>query len=99
MNRKDTDGEDGIFTDMRINGKCVLTNGYFGYDGCHKIYICESHAECEELREYGYKILPIAELPKTYANSCPLRFISSANLMVDYVKQCCNRVNFSGFSA
>jgi hypothetical protein len=40
------------------------------------------------MRSYGYDILPIAELPKTYKRSCPLKFINSANLKTTYCPQC-----------
>lgn len=73
---------------MIINGKKVKTNGYFAYEGCHKMYVCESDADVEMMRGYGYDILPIAELPKTYKQSCPLRFINSANLKTTYCPQC-----------
>ena len=74
---------------MKVNGKEIKTNGYFAYDGCHKIYICEDEADIETMRGYEYEnILPIAELPKTWDWSCPLRFIQNVKLTTNYVMQC-----------
>ena len=74
---------------MKINGKKVKTNGYFAYDGCHKMYICESEADVETMRGYGYEyILPIANLPQVWESSCPLRFIQNVKFTKDYVRQC-----------
>lgn len=73
---------------MKVNGKEIKTNGYFAYDGCHKIYICEDKADIETMRGYEYEnILPISELPKTWDLSCPLRFIQNVKLTTNYVRQ------------
>ena len=77
---------------MKINGKEIRTNGYFGYDRCHKIYICENDAQVDELVSLGYQILHICELAETYRNSCPMRFIDSADLQTVYCPQCVEAV-------
>ena len=71
---------------MEING--VLTQAKeFGFDGCHKIYLINSDDEKQELIGYGYNILPINKLRKTYKNACPLKFISNADLKTTIVPQ------------
>ena len=67
---------------MRINAD------KFAYDGCHKIYILEDKNDIKEAKEMGYDIYDIAELEKTYNNSCPLKFISNWKLNKSYVGQC-----------
>lgn len=71
-----------------INRKKLITNGKFGFDGCHKIYICEDDADVKKLEELGYTILPTEKLEETFNNSCFLRFISNAKLTKYYVNQC-----------
>lgn len=73
---------------MKINGKEVITNGKFAYDGCHKIYILEDEADEQMMVGYGYSIYPIGQLQEKYANSCYLRFVSNAKLDKSYVEQC-----------
>lgn len=77
---------------MKINGLKV-TAKKFAFDGCHKIYLIENGDEEAEARNYGYRILPIGELPQAYEDSCSLRFISNWPLglnnddFVSYVEQ------------
>ena len=71
---------------MRINGVEVVGNE-FAYDGCHKIYICESENDKKEAVAIGYEILPIEILEETWNNSCPLKFISNWMLDKYYVPQ------------
>lgn len=71
---------------MKINGQQVIGNT-FAYEGCHKIYICESKEDEEMMKEYGYRIEPIEELEITYKTSCPLKFIHNAKLTKSYVGQ------------
>lgn len=73
---------------MTINGKTVETCGKFAYDGCHKIYVCETEEDVAYMRdELGYEILPIEEIERTYVESCPLKFIYNVGLDVTYVAQ------------
>lgn len=73
---------------VSINGVTVKTNGFFAFDGCHKMYILESDADESEARDdYGFKILPIDLLEDTYLNACPLKFISPWCLQGHYVPQ------------
>lgn len=72
---------------MRINGKEVKTNGYYAFDGCHKIYIIEDFNDMQEAQEYEYQALEIRTLPSVYHNSCPLRFINNWKLNKTYVGQ------------
>lgn len=71
---------------MKINGIEVIGK-YFAYDGCHKIYICESDMDIKVAEELKYEILPILELERMYKESCELRFISNWKLNKHYVKQ------------
>lgn len=72
---------------MQINGKKVITNGKFAYDGCHKIYILEDKQDEEDAIEYGYGIWFMSFLEETYNNSCDLRFIRNWKLDKAYVNQ------------
>ena len=72
---------------MKVNG--IEINGhYFAYDGCHKIYICETPNDIRDAMENGYEVHNIEELPEYWEKSCPLRFINSWDLEVTYVEQC-----------
>ena len=71
---------------MKINNLKV-TEKYFAYDDCHKIYIIEDKEDLKEAKEIGYTILPIEEIEKTYKNSCELRFINNWKLTKTFVKQ------------
>jgi|APGre2960657373_1045057.scaffolds.fasta_scaffold298651_1 hypothetical protein len=71
---------------MNINGKPI--NGeHFAFDGCHKIYICESVEDELDAKDMGYTLYPIEELQAAYGNSCPLRFISNWGLDRNFVSQ------------
>ena len=72
---------------MKINGK-KITAKYFGYDGCHKIYLLEDEIEREDCQANDYDIYPISDLQKTHNDSCYLRFISPWDLnKPNYVNQ------------
>ena len=71
----------------RING-IEVTATEFGYDGCHKFYLCDSEEGKRQLVELEYDLYPIEELPEAWAFSCPLRFILSGDLSRTYVPQC-----------
>ena len=81
---------------MKINGKKVKTyknkkeniNGVFAYDGCHKIYICETKKDCIDALANGYRIIEISLLEETYNLSCELKFINNWKLTKTYVPQC-----------
>ena len=70
-----------------INGQQVTAYG-FGFDGCHKFYLIENEDDCKTLRKYGYDLYEIDGLPRAWADSCPLRFIDSADLTRSWVPQC-----------
>lgn len=72
---------------IEINGRTVIHNGHFAYDGCHKIYILEDNADIENAKGYEYSIMPISELEDTYENSCPLKFIYNWKLTEYYARQ------------
>lgn len=59
----------------------------FGYDGCHKIYLCDTPEGKAELVELGYDLYPIESLDAIYHESCGLRFISDAKLTKRYIHQ------------
>ena len=59
----------------------------FAYDGCHKIYLCESGMDVAEASNAGYDILPIEMLEEIYEGSCGLKFISNWKLNKRFVPQ------------
>lgn len=82
---------------MKINGIKVETEvNTFAYDGCHKIYILEDYVDQNEARTMGFEIKHIQDLPSTYRNSCPLKFINNWKLDKCYAPQC-EDVRFEGF--
>lgn len=72
---------------MKINGVDVINNGYFAYDGCHKIYVLETDDDMENSIKTGYNVYPIKDIKNCYNNSCDLRFISNWSLDKTYVGQ------------
>lgn len=69
----------------------VIEATEFAYDGCHKIYLIIWGGDRDLMLDCGYtadRIHPIEELPEVWAETCPLRFISSADLTAHYVEQC-----------
>ena len=80
-----------------INGMDVSHAIGFVTDECHKIYVCENELQVAEMKEYGYEELcPMSAIYATFKNSCPLRFISWADLHTpDIVPQCINHVTFT----
>lgn len=73
---------------MKINNKEVKTNGFFAYDGCHKIYILEDEEDYQEASKTSYDILSIKKLEDVYEASCPLKFINNWKLTTIYAPQC-----------
>jgi len=71
---------------MKINNK-IINDKYFGYDGCHKIYIIEDPQDEAEAKSYGYEIMKIEELKDVYETSCELRFIYNWKLTECYAGQ------------
>ena len=49
------------------------------FDGCHKIYLSMDDGQVEQMRGYGYNVVPpaIGLLRKWYDDSCGLRFVSA----------------------
>lgn len=74
---------------LKVNGKHIMSNGYFAYDGCHKIYILEDKNDIETAMHYGFRLYPTLELQKTYNGSCPLKFIANMKFDKTYVGQGC----------
>ncbi|PJE00951.1 MAG: hypothetical protein CK429_35925 [Mycobacterium sp.] len=75
---------------LTING-VVVEATEFAYDGCHKIYLIIWGGDRDIMLDCGYTdadIHPIETLPDVWADTCPLRFISSADLSTHYVEQC-----------
>ena len=70
----------------KVNGADIEADE-FGFDGCHKFFICNSPEEGEQLSRWNYEIHPMEDLPRLWEGSCPARFISSANLEHQYVRQ------------
>ena len=73
----------------KVNGKHIIINGYFAYDGCHKIYILEDKKDIETAMEYGFRLYPTFELKSTFEKSCELKFIYNMKLDKTYVGQGC----------
>ena len=71
---------------VSVNGVPV-TGQTFAYDGCHKIYVCESPSDEAEASAGGYSILPIEQIEDTFWNSCGLEFIENWSLTKSFVRQ------------
>lgn len=72
---------------MREINNTPITQDRFAFDGCHKFYLIDTKDDEKTLRGYGYRIYPITDLPMAWDDSCPLRFIMSADLTTSYVDQ------------
>ena len=72
---------------MRTINEIAITQDCFAFDGCHKFYLCDTEADRKMMRDYSYHIYPISDLPMAWNDSCPLRFILSADLETTYVNQ------------
>ena len=79
-----------------INENIRIASQYgnkFFFDGCHKIYIINKLNEEEEIKQglrYGYEmkdIFDIKELKRIFDESCPLKFISSFDLSLNFIEQ------------
>ena len=57
-------------------------------------YLCKNEKEENEMKDYGYALYPLDELPQIFYNSCELRFIDWANL-TPIVEQGENKVVFT----
>lgn len=66
----------------------IKHRGCFAWEGCHKIYICQTIEDVYEQIALGYDIYPIEELKSVWKKSCSLRFIHPANLKGDILPQC-----------
>jgi hypothetical protein len=77
---------------LKINGETVTAEALlFAYDGCHKVYLVTSEAGRRSLLEHGWvedDFRHPSELPAVWEQTCPLRFISNADLQTVYVEQC-----------
>ena len=82
--------------DKYINGLFVSAFA-FAFDGCHKIYLVEDDYDYNKMRSLGYAIYDIEELPMAWVDTCPLRFINSADLNRTYVPQC-TPAHFEGWN-
>ena len=71
---------------MLIN-KQEVQGSKFAFDGCHKIYVCETVDDEEAAEDSGYEIRPIQRIERAFINSCSLRFISNWALDKHYVRQ------------
>jgi hypothetical protein len=78
---------------MKVNGQLVTGVGV-AFDGCHKLYVCETQDDVDDAESNGYDIHPIGRLPDLWRQSCSLRFISNWQLNEQYVHQC-ERARFS----
>ena len=71
---------------VSVNGLPIEAST-FAFDGCHKIYVCESSKDETEASSSGYRILPIEQLDEAYGKSCCLKFISNWSLTKSFVRQ------------
>ena len=71
---------------MRINGQEVK-GLKVAFEGCHKIYVCETPEDVKEAKRLGYKLCPMEDIKYVFDISCPLRFISNWALDKHYVRQ------------
>lgn len=71
---------------MKVNGQ-LLTGVGVAFDGCHKLYVCETQDEADDAEQTGYDIYPMGRLPDLWERSCALRFISNWQLNEQYVPQ------------
>lgn len=71
---------------MEING-IKITGKNFAWDGCHKIYILANASQVRQARAMGYSIFKIKSIKDCYESSCSLKFISSWDLLTDYISQ------------
>ena len=80
--------EDGSVEDIDVP---VKAEGLmFFYDGCHKIYLATSEEGRQRLFNNGWSQEDLhhpSELPAVWEETCPLRFISDADLKRMYVDQ------------
>jgi hypothetical protein len=76
---------------LKINGEPIRAEGLlFVYDECHKVYLITSEAGRRNLFEHGWSEADFrhpSELPGVWEETCPLRFISDAELDTQYVEQ------------
>lgn len=73
-----------------INGKEFTATEFF-FDGCHKIYLVDTEEGRRQMFSAGWDerdVYPIEELPAVWVDTCPLRFITSADLSRRYIDQC-----------
>lgn len=80
---------------LRVSGVDVRKARGFIFDGCHKIYLLRKKAEVDRYRADGYEIHPMKELERTFANTCPLRFINWEGTLETVVPQFVQRVTFT----
>lgn len=80
---------------LRVSGVDVSKARGFIFDGCHKIYLLRKKAEEEQCRATGFKIHPMKDLERTFADACPLRFINWEGTLGTVVPQCAQRVTFT----
>lgn len=80
---------------LRISGVDVSNARGFVFDDCHKIYLLRNKADEERCRADGDKIHPMEELERTFANSCPLRFINWDGTLKTVVPQFAKQVTFT----
>lgn len=91
-----------VIKSIKINGKEVkvnetVANTKFAYEGCHKIYICETSEEEKRMAEFGYELIPLSEIEKVYSGSCSLKFISNSDLTINYAEQCKEAIFVFGY--
>jgi hypothetical protein len=76
---------------LLINGHPVPAEGLLvAYDGCHKVYLVTNEEGRDRLLGGNWTEADFyhpSELPAIWEDTCPLRFISNADLGTMYVEQ------------
>lgn len=67
----------------RVKTKCEA----IAFDGCQKIYICETEKDVKEAETNHYKLHSPKELQELWDESCSLRFVNSWDLKTIFVDQ------------
>ena len=70
----------------------------FSFDGCHKAYVVDNAEGLASELQLGGNLFPIDMLPQAWAESCPLRFVSHADLRTPDLVAQGETASFDGFA-
>lgn len=85
-----------MITIETYNKTTAIDGCAIAYDGCHKIYICQTEAEADDAEQSGYDIYDFNadELRALWLDSCDLRFIRTWASLESIVPQEVDIFNF-----